>query len=98
MEVEYGKSVLSKGISCWVCGGLEGTRRYDIVFSPGGASVSREQGCWCWLCRRHREMTQSPVNSNNVLLERLRTQAQKEWEKRNGGRKAFIEVFGKSYL
>lgn len=96
--VKLTKSVLSTEKKCLVCGYTLGLHRHHIYFGNGNRELSEKQGCWCWLCSRHHNMSDMGVHFNKELDLSLKRECQKAWCEAKGANTAdFIKVFGKNY-
>lgn len=84
--------------ACLVCGTTHDLHRHHIYGGVANRKLSEEDGCWCYLCPRHHNMSNMGVHFNKTLDLKLKQCCQKKWEEKNGDRTAFIQRFGKNYL
>lgn len=92
------KSIMSNEKICYVCHTTENIHRHHIFYGMSNRKNSEEQGCWCYLCAMHHNMSSVGVHYNQALNLRLKRECQQRWEELNGTREQFRQIFGKSYL
>ena len=92
------KSIMSNDRECFVCGTPLDLHRHHIFYGMANRIISEKEGCWCYLCARHHNMTNDGVHHNYAFNITLKKYCQEKWEAKNGDRKDFIRIFGKSYL
>lgn len=92
------KSLISNDKQCLICGATEAVHKHHIFYGTANRTLSEEQGCWCYLCAYHHNMSNKGVHFNKHLDILLKQECQKRWEEQNGNREQFIETFGKNYL
>lgn len=92
------KSLISNEKQCLICGATEAVHKHHIFYGTGNRNISEEQGCWCYLCAYHHNMSNNGVHFNKNLDIKLKRFCQRKWEENNGNREQFIKTFGKSYL
>lgn len=90
-------SLISADRSCVVCGRTQGLHRHHIFFGAN-RRLSDRQGCWCYLCGPHHNLSSKGVHFNRELDLQLKRRCQKAWEETYGDRNDFIRMFGKNYL
>ena len=78
---EYSKSIIQENKCCYICGMTGKLHRHHIFFGSANRKVSEEDGCWCWLCPAHHNMSGTGVHFNHELDEKLKQQAEKIWIK-----------------
>lgn len=92
------KSLISDRRECLLCGATEALHKHHIFFGTANRKLSEAQGCWCYLCAFHHNMSKFGVHENRNLDIQLKQLCQKKWELEYGGREEFIKTYGKSYL
>lgn len=92
------RSLISNEKCCHICGTTKGIHKHHIFYGTGNRQVSEEQGCWCYLCAFHHNMSAYGVHFNSELDLKLKRLCQWKWEEKNGSREDFIRTFGKSYI
>ena len=92
------KSIMSNEKACFICGSTVGLHRHHIFYGYANRKVSEKEGCWCYLCGPHHNMSNYSVHYNKELDLKLKQQCQQQWEDLNGTRENFISMFGRSYL
>ena len=92
------KSIMSNEKECFVCGTPLDLHRHHIFYGMANRIISEKEGCWCYLCARHHNMTNDGVHHNYAFNITLKKYCQEKWEAKNGDRKDFIRIFGKSHL
>lgn len=92
------KSIISNKRECLVCKITYDLHRHHIYFGAGYRKLSEKNGCWCYLCARHHNMSNKGVHFNRDLDLRLKEECQRRWEDERGTRAEFISIFGKNYL
>ena len=92
------KSLLDNNKVCYICGTTFNIHKHHIY---GGANRSKSErdGCWCYLCAPHHNMSDSGVHFNRERDLNLRRTCQKLWmEAYNKTEDDFIKEFGRNYL
>ena len=92
------KSLLGNDRICFVCGTTFNLHKHHIF---GGANRSRSEkdGCWCYLCTSHHNMSDKGVHFNKELDTRLKQICQTAWEITYGKSDLdFIKEYGRNYL
>ena len=92
------KSIMSNDKWCYICGYTHDIHKHHIFYGSANRKISEKQGCWCFLCAVHHNMSGVGVHFNRELDLRLKRECQQKWEEINGDREQFIRTFGKSYL
>lgn len=92
------KSILSNDKKCYVCEYPYDLHRHHIFYGNANRRISEREGCWCYLCAVHHNMSKYGIHFNRELDLKVKKECQEKWEKLNGGREQFIKTFGKSYL
>ena len=92
------KSIISNEKECLICGSKQDLHKHHIIHGYGSRRISEEQGCWCFLCGRHHDMSNEGVHFNIPFDIMLKKYCQEKWEQVNGDRAKFIQIFGKSFL
>ena len=92
------KSIMSNEKECFVCGTPLDLHRHHIFYGVANRIISEKEGCWCYLCGKHHNMSNDGVHHNYAFNITLKKYCQEKWEAKNGDRNDFIRVFGKSYL
>lgn len=91
-------SLISNERRCVVCH-REGDLHLHHIYGGANRRLSTEDGCWCWLCPRHHNLSNEGVHFDRQLDLIIKKTCQRKWEEvHDGGREAFIRRFGKSYL
>lgn len=90
-------SLISNEKRCVVCH-REGDLHLHHIYGGANRRLSTEDGCWCWLCPRHHNMSNEGVHLDHTLDEILKKTCQRRWEEKYGDREAFRKRYGKSYL
>lgn len=87
---------------CLVCGTTLDLHVHHIYPGAGRRDVSDREGCWCYLCGPHHNMSNAGVHFNKKLDAWIKADCQRRWERREGiddpEHRAFIALFGRSYL
>ena len=92
------KSLMSNDKICHVCGSSQNIHKHHIFYGTANRQISEKQGCWCYLCAFHHNMSNYGAHFDKNLDIKLKRICQEKWEEKNGDREQFIKVFGKSYL
>ena len=92
------KSIMQEDKACLICGTVRYLHKHHIFYGTGNRAVSETDGCWCYLCARHHNMSSAGVHFNRVLDLKLKRRCQEKWEAKHGNREEFIRRYGKSYL
>lgn len=92
------KSLLSTERECLVCRTTRDLHKHHIFYGAGRRKISEREGCWCWLCARHHNMSNQGVHFDRSLDLRIKQMCQGAWETANGTTEDFIRLFGRNYL
>lgn len=92
------KSLINNEKCCLLCGATEAVHKHHIFYGTANRTIADEQGCWCYLCAFHHNMSKFGVHFRKDLDIQLKQLCQREWEKTYGNREEFIKTYGKSYL
>ena len=93
------KSLVSNEKECFVCGTPLDIHRHHIYFGRANRSKSEEDGCWCYLCARHHNMSNEGVHINHELDLHLKRMCQALWmEHYQKTKEEFIKRYGRNYL
>lgn len=92
------KSLISDEKICIICGSTSNIHKHHIIHGYGKRKLADEQGCWCYLCDKHHDMSNEGVHFNIPFDTVLKMYCQEKWEQKNGDRTKFIQTFGKSYI
>lgn len=99
-----GKSLLSDESDpcCYICHTTMNLHVHHCFPGSGRREVSDDEGCWCYLCAGHHNLSNTSVHHDRQLDLWLRKKCQAAWERREGindpEHKAFIDRFGANYL
>lgn len=92
------KSLISDEKTCYVCGTPFNLHKHHIF---GGANRKRSErdGCWCYLCASHHNMSDKGVHFNKELDTRLKQTCERLWLVENEKTiYDFIKEYGRNYL
>lgn len=92
------KSLMSDKKECYVCGYQRDIHRHHIFYGTANRKISEQDGCWCYLCAVHHNMSKVGVHFNRDLDLSIKRECQQRWEEVNGGREKWLKRYGKSYL
>lgn len=92
------KNLMSNEKECYMCHTTEDLHKHHVFFGNGRRRLSEQDGCWCYLCARHHNMSDLGVHFNKDLDNFLKRVCQKKWEMVRGTRADFIKRFGRNYL
>ena len=91
-------SLICNERTCYVCGTTFNLHRHHI-FGGANRNKSERDGCWCWLCASHHNMSSKGVHFNRELDLRLKSFCEERWMSRNDKTEEdFIAEYGRSYL
>lgn len=92
------KSLLSDERICLVCGTTQNLHKHHI-FGGANRRKSERDGCWCYLCAPHHNMSDKGVHFNKELDTRLKQRCQIKWQEvYNKSEDDFIKEYGRNYL
>lgn len=92
------KSLLSDERICLVCGTTQNLHKHHI-FGGANRRKSERDGCWCYLCAPHHNMSDKGVHFNKGLDTRLKQRCQIKWQEvYNKSEDDFIKEYGRNYL
>lgn len=93
------RSLFSDERECLICGDTRDVHKHHIYPGAGRRQISEREGCWCYLCARHHNMSNQGVHFNKTLDEKLRKECERRWLVKNSATKEdFLKVFGVNYL
>lgn len=92
------KSIISNEKVCLICDTPLNIHKHHIFEGTANRKKSEEQGCWCYLCERHHNMSNEAVHFNYPFDITLKKFCQRIWEREKGTREDFIKIFGKSWM
>lgn len=93
------KSIMSNTKECYICKTTYNIHLHHIYEGTGRRKISDKEGCWCYLCGRHHNLSDEGVHFNKELDLMLKMTCQTIWESQNNhDRDRFRELFGRSYL
>ena len=92
------KSLMSVERECYMCHTTKDIHVHHIYPGSGRRKLSEEDGCWCYLCARHHNLSDKSVHFDRELDLWLKKICQKKWEEKKGQRNDFIRRYGRSYL
>lgn len=92
------KSLMNNEKVCFLCGTTLNLHKHHI-FGGANRSKSEKEGCWCYLCAFHHNMSDRGVHMNREADLMLKRICQKSWMIANNKTEDdFIKEFGKNYL
>ena len=92
------KSLLDNNKVCFICGTTFNLHKHHIY---GGANRSKSErdGCWCYLCAPHHNMSDGGVHFDREKNLWLKKTCQELWmTKYKKTEEDFIKEYGRSYL
>lgn len=92
------KSLICNERICWRCGTSENLHKHHIFYGTANRKKSEEDGCWCYLCGVHHNLSNQGVHFDKRFDLYLKRHCQMKWEAEYGDRSEFIKRYGKSYL
>lgn len=92
------KSIISNERVCHFCGTPLNLHKHHIFHGAGRRKTSEEDGCWCYLCAAHHNLSDWGVHQDHMADTALKRECQRKWEEVYGDREAFIRRYGISYL
>lgn len=99
-----GKSLLSDESDprCLICGTTYNLHVHHVYGGAGRRNVSDREGCWCYLCGPHHNMSNLGVHFDKQADTWLKRRCQAAWEEREGiddpEHHEFIRLMGANYL
>lgn len=95
------ESIISNKRECFVCKTPFNLHKHHIIYGLANRRISEQDGCWCYLCAAHHNMSNQGVHFNKELNLKLRRICQEKWEELHATDDThmdFIKRFGKNYL
>ena len=93
------KSIISNERVCHFCGTTLDLHKHHVFHGQGRRKTSEREGCWCYLCAAHHNMSPNSVHLDKMLDFGLMRECQRRWmEVNDATAEDFIRVFGASYL
>lgn len=92
------ESLLSNNKVCYICGTTFNLHKHHVY---GGANRKRSdrEGCWCYLCAPHHNMSERGVHFDREANLKLKQECQRKWmERYDKTIDDFIEAYGKNYI
>lgn len=98
MNNGYSPSILSNNKVCFICGTTFNLHRHE-VFGASNRNRSKRQGCWCYLCAPHHNMSDKGVHFDRKKDLELKKICETAWMVKNKKTEEdFIREYGRSYL
>lgn len=92
------RSLLDNNKICFICGTTFNLHKHHI-FGGANRSKSEKDGCWCYLCASHHNMSDKGVHFNKQADLNLKKVCQTAWMVRyNKTTDDFIREYGRNYL
>ena len=92
-------SILSNDRECFVCHTTQNLHRHHCFYGAGRRQTSEREGCWCWLCAHHHNMSNDGVHFDRGLDRKIKEMCEEAWLEENDATiDDFIRVFGRNYL
>lgn len=92
------KSLMCNNRICFICGTTFNLHKHHI-FGGSNRSKSEKDGCWCYLCAPHHNMSNCGVHFNRESDLKLKRICETAWIKQKGKTEEdFIREYGRSYL
>lgn len=91
------QSIVSNTRECLICGSTYNIHKHHIFYGTANRKLSEQYGCWCYLCGRHHNMSNSGVHFNKALDTKLKAETQKKFNEVYP-ELDFRKIFGKNYL
>ena len=92
------KSLLCNNKMCFICGTTFNLHKHHI-FGGANRSKSEKDGCWCYLCASHHNMSNKGVHFDRNKDLELKKICQVAWMTENKKTvEDFIKEYGRSYL
>ena len=94
------QSIVSNEVKCLICEMMpHETHLYthNVFYGEGREELSKQYGCWCYLCGRHHHMSNAGVHFNPDIDRKLKAHTQKRFNEVYP-ELDFVKIFGKDYL
>ena len=92
------KSLLDNNKICFICGTIYGLHKHHI-FGGANRKKSEKDGCWCYLCGHHHNLSNEGVHFNRVSDLKLKQICENAWIiTYHKTEEDFIKEYGRSYL
>ena len=92
------KSLISNEKVCYRCKTTFNLHKHHI-FGGSNRGKSEKDGCWCYLCATHHNMSNQGVHFNREYDLQLKRECQQKWmAKNNKTTDDFIKIYGRNYL
>lgn len=91
------RSIISNDKKCIVCEDVY-VHKHHIYEGTANRKKSEQDGCWCYLCPKHHNMSNEGIHYNRDFNEKMKKECQRRWEEIYGSREDFIRRYGRSYL
>ena len=93
-----GKSLMSNIKTCYICGSPNMIHKHHI-FGGANRKKSERDGCWCYLCAYHHNMSNEGVHFDRDKDLRLKKKCEARWMLYyNKSKDDFIREYGKNYI
>lgn len=91
-------SIIQTKKECFVCHTTLGLHRHHVMFGVANRKKAEQDGCWCYLCGYHHNLSNHGVHFDKKLDLKLKQITQKRWCEYYGkSTDDFIGRFGRSY-
>lgn len=87
------RSIVSNERVCLICKNTSWLETHNIFYGNGKEQLSKEYGCWCYLCARHH----AGAHINNTLEAKLKAHAQKRFNEAYP-ELDFVKIFDENHL
>lgn len=92
------KSILDNNKICFICGTTFNLHKHHI-FGGSNRNKSERDGCWCYLCAPHHNMSNKGVHFDRKKDLELKRTCQYIWQtKYRKTEEDFIKEYGRSYF
>ena len=84
---------------CYFCKTTYNLHKHHIFYGTANRKKSEQDGCWCWLCAKHHNMSDEGVHFNRQVDLLLKARTQLAWmQTYNKTTEDFIKRYGRNYL
>lgn len=92
-------SIIQENKECYYCKKTYNLHKHHIFYGTANRKKAEQDGCWCWLCERHHNMSDEGVHFDKEFDLWLKQICETQWLKcNNKSIEDFIKRFGKNYL
>ena len=93
------ESIIQANKVCYYCQTPYNLHKHHIFYGIANRKKSEQDGCWCWLCARHHNMSDEGVHFDKEFDLWLKQVCESRWlQYYEATIEDFIKRYGKNYI